>query len=129
MSEEHKQHILHNSIDCVVHKSGVKDLPVYFTSDKVKNLQYLLHKSPYAAINNPPVKVVGIEDLNRDNIDEGVDYSVRKPEEFYSVFVDMLIFAHSRCVSYGQGGKFANLIAKIEIILKFNILRLWTLWS
>lgn len=104
MTPIHKHHILHNSIHCVVHKSGQKDLPVYFTSDKVQNLYYLLNESPYAAQNNPPVKVVGIENLNRDNIDEGVDYSIKKPQDFYSVFVDMLIFAHSRCVSYGQGG-------------------------
>ena len=115
MSEDHKRYILHNSIDCVVHKVGTKDLPVYFTSDKVNNVKYLLNESPYAAQNNPPVKVVGIENLNRDNIDEGVDYSIKKPQDFYSVFVDMLIFAHSRCVSYGQGGKFYDCVFKMNI--------------
>jgi len=104
MSDEHKKHLLHNAVDCVVHKSGIKNMPIYITSDKWKMVKYLLHDSPYAEKNNPPVRIVGIEDINRENIDEGIDFLRRTPQEFYSIFVDMLIFSHSKCVSFGQGG-------------------------
>lgn len=100
----HKQNLLHNAVDCVVHESGISDMPIYVTSDKWKSVKYLLDDSPYSQKNNPPVRVVGFEDLNRENIDEGIDFLSRTPREFYSVFVDMLLLSHSKCVSYGQGG-------------------------
>lgn len=67
-------------------------------------VRYLLNGSPYSQKKNPSVRVIGLEDLNRQNLDVKLDYLSRTPQEFYSVFVDMLILSNSKCVSYGQGG-------------------------
>ena len=105
MSDSHKRRLLHNAIDCVVHASGDKNLPIYFTSSNPDTVRYLLNDSPYAEKNNPPVRVVGIEDFNRVNIDRKINTYKFEPQDFYSVFVDILLLANSKCVSHGQGGK------------------------
>lgn len=104
MSLNHKKHLIQNAIDCVVHISGNKNLPIYFTSDNAESVSYLLNDSPYSQKNNPPVKVVGVEDFNRINLDVKVNVYKGQPKDFYSIFVDLLMFANSKCVSHGVGG-------------------------
>ena len=72
-------------------------MPIYFTSKGLKYLKYMLDGSPYSQKNNPTVRVVGVEDLNRENLEVKIDYLSITPQDFYYVFVDMLI-------SHGQGG-------------------------
>ena len=105
MSPNHKRHLIQNAIDCVVHISGNKNLPIYFTSDNAESVSYLLNDSPYSHKNNPPVKVVGVEDFNRINLDFKYNVFKGQPKDFYSIFVDLLMFANSKCVSHGVGGK------------------------
>jgi len=121
MSDDLRTTILDNSVSCVVHATGSKDMPVYFTSDKDQNVAYMLHQSRYAY--NQETQVIGIESMFRKNLDE--EYEGYEPEDFYPVFVDLYLMANSKCVSYGQGGygRFAARIADEKCMIQHQ--ELW----
>ena len=79
--------------------------PVYFASDSSFAVATV---EKYGMENNRSISVLkGPEPLH---LDKEVS---RPPSDFYSIFVDLLLMAEGRCVSYGQGGfgRFALLLS------------------
>jgi hypothetical protein len=100
-----KEDIINNAIKCAAHTAGDSNLPVYFTSDDLRSVQYVLDRSPFVAQSNPQTKVIAITDFFRSHSDDAkVNYDESDPKELYPVFIDLWIMGHSKCVSYGQGG-------------------------
>jgi len=110
MPKELRMEIVDNSVACVVHIAGSSDLPVYFTSDVIQDVQYMTEKSPYAAKSNAelseqPVKVVALTNMNRFHSDDKkFNWEKDDPRDLYPVFIDLWLMGNSKCVSYGQGG-------------------------
>jgi len=94
----------HRAIDCAVQTAGNDTtVPIYFAASKTKFVEYILKDSPYARQRNPPVKVVGLDNLVRLHSDKtGIGYN--DPRDLYPAFVDLWLLKYSKCVSYGHLG-------------------------
>jgi hypothetical protein len=83
--------------------------PVYFASDSKVAVDAV---KKYADKENRSISVFeGDEALH---IDKFGPENPRPPSDFYSVFVDLLLMANGKCVTYGQGGfgRFALLLSQ-----------------
>ena len=99
MTNQRVTNILDNSIDCVIHESGDRSMPVYFTSDGANHVDYMIHKES-------PIKIVGLLNMTRLHSDELAitTWENTDPKHLYPVYVDLWLMRNSKCVSYGQGG-------------------------
>jgi hypothetical protein len=91
---------------------------VYFASDANEAAMYLLHESPWSSdqlANNTSLNVTNIHDhipkvVTRLDVDkEPIHFDSQSQhnvdaEAMYSIFVDMWIMGHAKCVSHGVGG-------------------------
>jgi len=75
-----------NSINCALFKIGNNSMPVYFTSSNSMNVEYVLHKSPFAN-KNSSVHVVGVGEYFRFHLNHRTKFY--NPIDYYPVFVDL----------------------------------------
>ena len=100
------QEIGDNAIKCAV-KAMPETNRVYIAADTNELVRYLVQdNSSWAFTNTSSVRVVARPDFEKNarHFNEKVDPSRESPELFYSTFVDLWIYAHSKCMSQGLGG-------------------------
>lgn len=92
----------HRAIDCAVQAAGGdKTVPIYFAASKTKFVKYILNDSPYAQSRNPPVKVVGIDNVPRIHSDKSF-LGYDNPRDLYPAFIDLWLLKKSKCVAFGH---------------------------
>lgn len=110
-----------NAVNCAsVFRPGG---PVYFASDSKIAVDAV---KKYGETKNRSISVLeGDEPLH---IDKYGPENPRSPSDFYSVFVDLLLMANGRCVTYGQGGfgRFALLLSQNATCFGRHIYKLKT---
>jgi len=104
MPNELRRKIVDNSVACVVYAEGSKDMPIYFTSDVSKDVEYMKDLSPYAK-KDSNINIVALTNMQRFHSDDKrFNWKKDDPRDLYPVFVDLWLMGNSKCVSYGQGG-------------------------
>lgn len=134
MTDKLRKRTVERSINCALSIQGENDAwaqsnLIYLSSDKSANVDFALHESKFSK-KDSPVKVVGLEDACRKNLDQfHANYS--RPDLMYPIFVDMWLMRESTCVSYGEGGfgLFGARLSKFGCTFKYQKSFSWNLNS
>jgi len=93
-----------NALDCVTKLES--NLPVFFVSDSHVYTDFMISKTDVIlpATNGKPVSIRGKMHAEEPlHIDKDDGWPGSKPQDFYSVFEDLLIMGGSKCVAHGIG--------------------------
>jgi hypothetical protein len=82
------------------------NVPIYFASDSkvaIDTIRDYFVTSRHDG--NQPTVITSADDKEKEalHIDKETDWET-KPSDYYATFVDLLMMANARCLSYGQGG-------------------------
>eukprot|EP00934_Nitzschia_sp_Nitz4_P005259 Nitzschia sp. Nitz4//scaffold9_size221794//195908//196897//NITZ4_001381-RA/size221794-exonerate_protein2genome-gene-0.25-mRNA-1//1//CDS//3329561106//5249//frame0 len=94
--------------------------PVYLASDSRDAVEAM---KQYAREGNR--SIVSWDGDEALHVDKFSSWNAPPPSSFYSVFVDLLIMANSRCTAYGQGGfgRFASLLSYNASCTRRHVIR------